>query len=49
MVITYLSESVIPTRVLQKILLMEEPCTWDVENLVNNEIDYLSTGARFLP
>ena len=33
------------------VLLMEEIqlTTWDVRNLANNGINYLSTGAGFLP
>ena len=36
---------------IPKLLLMEEIrlTTWDEKNLVNNGINYLSTGAGFLP
>ena len=35
------------THLTQKMLWMEESCTiWDVENLVNNGINYLSTELQ---
>ena len=39
-----------PNLTKKVILLMKKSCTtWDVQNPVNNVINYLSTGAGFLP